>query len=470
MIVPVILAGGSGTRLWPLSRSLHPKQLLRLVDAHTMLQNTVMRLQDLPALYPPIVICNETHRFMVAEQLRGIGMPPAMIILEPVGRNTAPAVAAAALAAQTLAADPLLLVLPADHHIENVPVFHEAVNAGAVLALEQRLVTFGIAPAAPETGYGYIQKGAPISDDADGPETAAIQRFVEKPDLETAKAYLNSGEYLWNSGMFMFTAQRYLEELRVFAPDMAAACEKAFADGRADLDFFRLDASAFEACPSDSIDYAVMEKTAAGAMITFTAGWNDVGSWEALWQIGQKDATQNITLGDVLIHDVNDSYINATSRLVAAVGLSHHVVVETPDAVMIAPRDRVQDVKSLVDALKVKHRPETSAHRKAYRPWGWTDRLVDTPSYRVNHVCIHPGMGMSLQKHFKRAEHWVIVKGTARVTHNGESFDLREDESTYIRQGNVHRLENPGPDDLEMIEVQTGQEIDDSDIERLEGV
>ncbi len=470
MIVPVILAGGSGTRLWPLSRSLHPKQLLRLVDAQTMLQNTVMRLQDLPALHPPIVICNETHRFMVAEQLRSIGMPPAMIILEPVGRNTAPAVAVAALAAQTLAADPLLLVLPADHHIENIPLFHEAVNAGAILALNERLVTFGIAPTMPETGYGYIQKGALIGDEANGTAAAAIQRFVEKPDLETAKAYLNSGEYLWNSGMFMFTAHRYLEELGVFAPDMAAACETAFADGRADLDFFRLGASAFGGCPSDSIDYAVMEKTAAGAMITFTAGWNDVGSWEALWQIGQKDAAKNIAHGDVIIHDVNNSYINATSRLVAAVGLSHHVVVETPDAVMIAPRGRVQDVKALVDALKKMDRPETNAHRKTYRPWGWTDRLVDTPNYRVNHVRINPGMRMSLQKHFKRAEHWVIVKGRARVTHNGESFDLREDESTYIRRGTVHRLENPGPDDLEMIEVQTGRGIDDTDIERLEDI
>jgi mannose-1-phosphate guanylyltransferase/mannose-6-phosphate isomerase len=471
MIVPVILAGGAGTRLWPLSRSLHPKQLLRLVDAHTMLQNTVMRLENLPELHPPIVICNETHRFMVAEQLRMIGIPPAIIILEPVGRNTAPAVAVAALAAKSLVETPHLLVLPADHHIGDIPLFHAAVAAGSALSDQRYLATFGIAPTAPETGYGYIQKGAPInsfSGGANGPEAAAIRRFVEKPDLETAKRYVSSGEYCWNSGMFMFTAERYLEELETFAPGMAEACRQSFAQGYEDLDFFRLNEPAFQACPSDSIDYAVMEKTEAGAMITFTAGWNDVGSWEALWQIGEKDAQKNIAHGDVLTHDVSESYLNATSRLVAAVGLSRHVVVETPDAVMIAPRDRVQDVKSLVDALKKGHRPETSTHRKTYRPWGWTDRLVDTPHYRVNHVSLRPGQRLALQKHFKRAEHWIVVKGTARVTHNGNEFALKEDESTYIRRGTVHRLENPGPDDLEMIEVQTGRHISDDDIERIE--
>ena len=471
MIVPVILAGGSGTRLWPLSRSLHPKQLLQLVDAKSMLQNTVLRLKDVPSIHPPIVICNETHRFMVAEQLREIGVPPAMIILEPVGRNTAPAVAVAALAASSLATDPLLLVLPADHHIGDITEFHRTLGNGAELAAKRYLVTFGIEPTAPETGYGYIQKGAPITHVHNGTmdtEAAVIRRFVEKPDLDTARQYLSSGEYCWNSGMFLFTASRYLEELEKFASPMTISCQKAFLNGHADLDFFRLDGPAFEACPSDSIDYAVMEKTDAGAMITFTAGWNDVGSWEALWQIGSKDAAQNITRGDVLIHDVSHSYLNATSRLVAAVGLSHHVVVETPDAVMIAPRDRVQDVKALVAALKKTERPETSAHRKTYRPWGWTDRLIDTPHYRVNHVRMHAGARMSLQKHLKRAEHWVVVKGAVRVTNNGETFDLREDESTYIQLGTVHRLENPGPEELEMIEIQTGPSIDDSDIVRLD--
>ncbi|MFH1980607.1 MAG: mannose-1-phosphate guanylyltransferase/mannose-6-phosphate isomerase [Pseudomonadota bacterium] len=471
MIVPVILAGGSGTRLWPLSRSLHPKQLLRLVDSQTMLQNTLLRLKDLPSVHPPIVICNETHRFMVAEQLREIEMPAAMIILEPVGRNTAPAAAVAALTALTLLKDPMMLVLPADHHIGDLPLFRKTLLAGGALARKRYLVTFGIAPTAPETGYGYIQKGAPISDyldGASGPEAAVIRRFVEKPDVDTARRYVACGEYRWNSGMFMFTADRYLEELQKFAPAMAAACQRAFANGRIDLDFFRLAAPDFDACPADSIDYSVMEKTDSGAMITFTAGWNDVGSWEALWQIGHKNADQNITRGDVLTHDVRHSYLNATSRLIAAVGLNHHVVVETPDAVMIAPRDRVQDVKALVEALKKNDRPETSAHRKTFRPWGWTDRLIDTPHYRVNHVRIHAGMRMSLQKHLKRAEHWVVVKGTVRVTNNGETVDLKEDESTYIHSGTVHRLENPGPAELEMIEVQTGRDIDDADIVRLD--
>jgi mannose-1-phosphate guanylyltransferase/mannose-6-phosphate isomerase len=471
MIVPVILAGGSGTRLWPLSRALHPKQLLRLVDQRTMLQNTVARLSGMSSVHPPIVICNDTHRFMVAEQLRAMAHPPAMIVLEPMGRNTAPAAAVAAMAAQTLVAEPLLLVLPADHHIDDIGLFHEALTAGAALARRRHLVTFGISPTAPETGYGYIQKGAPIQGYLEGgaaPETAAIRRFVEKPDLDTAQAYLSSGQYCWNSGMFMFTAEQYLAELKQFAPAMETACREAFTKGRKDLDFFRLDAPAFEACPSDSIDYAVMEKTDAGAMITFTAGWNDVGSWEALWQIGEKDAENNITRGDVLTHDVDHSYLNATSRLLAAVGLSRHVVVETPDAVMIAPRDRVQDVKALVSSLKQARRPETSAHRKTYRPWGWTDRLIDTPHYRVNHVRIHPGMRMSLQKHLKRAEHWVVVAGTVRVTSNGDAFHLQADQSTYISAGTIHRLENPGPEELEMIEIQTGRNIDDNDIIRID--
>ena len=478
MIVPVILAGGSGTRLWPLSRNLYPKQLLKLVDNYTMLQSTILRLKNLEEISDPIVLCNDDYRFMVAEQFRSIDIKPESIILEPVGRNTAPAVTVAALSALSQDTDAVLLVLPADHFIRDIELFHATLRAGIELANQDYLITFGIVPDAPETGYGYIRKGNPIPLPGPGnpdtslefpPEATTIDRFIEKPDLETAEQYLRSGEYCWNSGMFMFKATKVLSELEIFSPDIVKACRDAFEAGRSDLDFFRLDTAAFAACPSDSIDYAVMEKTGAGAMLMFRAGWNDLGSWEALWQVGDKNADQNILVGDVLVHDVKNSYLHATERMIAAVGLENHIVVETADAVLISPRDRAQDVKYLVEKLKAESRSEVRAHRKSYRPWGTIETLVQTEGFYVNRITIKPGAKMSLQKHYNRAEHWVAVKGTALVTRNDEQFVLKTDESTYISPGVSHRLENPGKIPLEIIEVQSGVCLDE-DIVRLDNV
>jgi len=473
MITPVILAGGSGTRLWPLSRKLRPKQLIDLLDDHTMLQNTVTRLQGAAGTTAPMILCNEDHRFMVAEQLRSIQIAPESIILEPVGRNTAPALAVAAVKATADGSDPVLLVLPADHFIRDLDLFHRTLSAGAGLAEQGYLLTFGIVPDSPETGYGYIRKGGPLPLDSkqtgeSAIEASGIDKFVEKPDLDTATKYVNTGNYCWNSGMFMFKASRVLSELEKFNPDIVAACRKALSKSVIDLDFLRLDPESFAACPADSIDYAIMEKTNNGAMIMFRAGWDDVGSWEALWQVGKKDPSGNITHGDVLTHDVADSYINAGSRLVAAVGLKNHIVVETSDAVLISPRDRAQDVKHLVEKLKTANREEVISHRKHYRPWGWTQRLVYTASYRVNQIRIRPGKSISLQKHFNRAEHWIVVRGTARITRKDEKFTLQADESTYIAMGLEHRLENPDKIPLEIIEVQTGRLIEE-DIVRLNG-
>ncbi|MFZ5572590.1 MAG: mannose-1-phosphate guanylyltransferase/mannose-6-phosphate isomerase [Thermodesulfobacteriota bacterium] len=473
MIIPVILAGGSGTRLWPLSRKLYPKQLMNLVDAHTMLQNTMMRLKDFPDMAGPIIICNETHRFMVAEQIREIGIDSAVIILEPVGRNTAPAVAVAALKSLAAKQDPILLVLPADHFIENSSRFHYSLSAGVRFAEQGRLITFGIVPTAPETGYGYIRKGAPIPGPAGQPANPAvttIDRFVEKPDRKTAEQYVASGEYFWNSGIFMFKASRVLSEMDRHVPEIVSACKTAMTDGREDLDFFRLDQAAFAACPGDSIDYAIMEKTTNGAMVPLDAGWNDLGSWEALWQVGQKDGQQNVLKGDVVIEDVKNSYLHATDRLIAAVGLENHIVVETTDAILISPRERVQDVKRLVDQLMKQKRIETLSHRKDYRPWGCNESIDAAERFQVKRVTVKPGAKISLQKHFHRAEHWIVVKGTARVTKDGEQFILREDQSTYIPVGTPHRLENPGKIPLELIEVRSGSYLGEDDIVRMDDV
>jgi mannose-1-phosphate guanylyltransferase/mannose-6-phosphate isomerase len=466
MIHPVILAGGSGTRLWPLSRERYPKQLLDLVTSRTMLQDTAMRLKNADTVAPPMILCNETYRFMIAEQMRGIGVVPTAILLEPAGRNTAPALTAAALKLQSdMDEDPVLLVLPADHFIRDVPAFHQALRIGEQLAEKNYLITFGIVPESPETGYGYILKGDAIAD-ADGPATA-IARFVEKPDLDTAKTYMASGDYFWNSGMFMFRASAFLKEMKRFRPDIVSACEAAVNQGRADLDFFRLDAEAFGACPSDSIDYAVMEKTDQGAMVPLAAGWSDVGSWEALWQVGDKDRDDNLLMGDVLVHDVGRSYIRAESRLVAAVGLKNHIVVETADAVLISPRDRVQDIKKLVNTLKSAERAETVAHKTRYTPWGTTEILVAAERFQVRRVTIKPGKRLSLQKHYNRAEHWIVVRGTAQVTRDGEERILTEDSSTYIPAGVAHQLHNPGKIPLEIIEVQTGGYLGEDDVVRM---
>jgi mannose-1-phosphate guanylyltransferase/mannose-6-phosphate isomerase len=470
MLIPVILSGGSGTRLWPLSRELHPKQLLPLVGERTMLQDTVARLAGVPDVAAPVVVCNDSHRFMVAEQLRELRMPPSAIVLEPLGRNTAPAVAVAALLAlgrRTPAtgaadADPVLLVLPADHVIRDVRAFQAAVATGLQAAADGRLVTFGVLPSRPETGYGYIRRAA-----GEGP-VYPVARFVEKPDQATAEGYLRSGDYYWNSGMFMFRARTYLEELGRHAPTMLAACEAAFAAASRDLDFTRLPAAEFGACPSDSIDYAVMEKTGSAVVVPLDAGWSDVGSWSALADALPTDAQGNVTSGDVIAEATTGCYLHSTSRLIAAVGLEDHVVVETKDAVLVAPRDRVQDVKALVARLKAQGRYETSLHREVFRPWGSYDSIDDGERFQVKRLVVKPGASMSLQLHHHRAEHWIVVSGTARITRGEEAFLLGENESTFIPMGTKHRIENPGKVTLHIIEVQSGSYLGEDDIVRFE--
>jgi len=466
MIIPVILAGGSGTRLWPLSRKLYPKQLLPLVEKNTLAQSTLARLQGLEDLAEPVIICNEEHRFIIAEQMRAMGVNPAAIILEPVGRNTAPAVAVAAL--QVLKTDPeaVMLVLPADHLISDPGQFHEAVRQAVSLAGQGHLTTFGIVPVAPETGYGYIKQGKPLG----GGTARAIERFVEKPDLPTAENYIASGQYFWNSGMFVFRAASVLAELERFAPAIVAACRLALDKAAADLDFLRLDRASFEDCPEDSVDYAVMEQTDKGAMVPLSCGWNDLGSWEALWQAGSKDDCGNVTRGDVVLCDVHDSYLHAETRLLAAVGLRNHIVVETADAVLISPRDRVQEVKKIVDKLKAEKRIEAVSHKKVFRPWGHYESIGDGARYQVKRISVTPGQVLSLQKHFHRAEHWVVVQGTALVTRDSEEILLRENESVYLPLGAVHRLANPGKIPLELIEVQVGPYLGEDDIVRFEDV
>ena len=471
MLIPVILSGGSGTRLWPLSRELYPKQLLPLVGRHTMLQETVARVSGLPGLAGPVVVCNESHRFMVAEQLRESGAATQAIVLEPVGRNTAPAVAVAALvalgrvrAAGDAATDPVLLVLPADHVIRDTAAFQAAVTIGLGAAEAGQLVTFGVVPDRAETGYGYIRRSP-----GSGP-SYPVQQFVEKPDAATAAGYVASGDYYWNSGMFMFRASVYLEELQRHAPAMRAACEAAVAAGARDLDFTRLPKDEFAACPGDSIDYAVMEKTARAVVVPLDAGWSDVGSWSALQDALPTDERGNVISGDVLTHDTTGCYLHSTSRLIGAVGLRDHVVVETKDAVLVAPRDRVQDVKSLVSQLKAQNRYETSLHREVFRPWGSYDSVDSGERFQVKRLVVKPGASMSLQLHHHRAEHWIVVSGTARITRGEEVFLLGENESTYIPMGARHRIENPGKVELHIIEVQSGSYLGEDDIVRFEDI
>jgi mannose-1-phosphate guanylyltransferase/mannose-6-phosphate isomerase len=468
MLVPVILAGGAGTRLWPLSRERHPKQLLQLTGHRSMIQTTLARLEGLADLAAPVIVCNQNHRFMIAEQLREIGIRPQTIILEPVGRNTAPAIAAAVLWMARQSREDDLLVLPADHYIGRPSALHRAVAIGRELTARKFLTTFGIVPTAPETGYGYIQKGPALGGRNDGAPTFAIQAFVEKPDRPTAEVYLASGRYLWNSGMFLFRTGVILAEMRRRVPDMVSACERALQRGVTDLDFLRLDPEAFAACPADSIDYAVMEKTDSGAMVPLDAAWNDLGSWEALWDVGDKDAAANVTTGDTLLHDVTNSFVLADSRLVAAVGVDRHIVVETADAVFISPRDRVQDVKHLVMQLKAAQRPEGIRHRRVYRPWGTVESIIEAERFEVKHITVNPGSRISSQKHFHRAEHWVVVRGTAQVNRGEEELILKEDQSIYISVGQPHRLKNPGKLPLEIIEVRTGSYLGEDDIYRYE--
>src|SRR5450432_3993067 len=467
MITPVILSGGAGTRLWPLSRELYPKQLLPLTGERTMLQQTVLRLDGL-ATAAPVVVCNDAHRFLVAEQLRQLSIEPRATILEPFGRNTAPAIALAAhaalkgVAAQGDAIDPILLVLPADHVIRDIPAFHQAVHAALPAAQSGMLATFGIVAHSPETGYGYIQRGEP-----DG-GVYRIARFVEKPDQERAREFVTSGKYYWNSGMFLFRARRYLQELERLAPEMARICEAAFLGSKADLDFTRIDAALFEACPADSIDYAVMEKTADAVVVPLDAQWSDVGSWSALHEACEKDGDGNVIHGDVLAEQTHNSYLYAESRLVAVVGLNDHVVIETKDAVLVAPRDRVQDVKALVTRIKQSGRNEHALHREVFRPWGSYDSLDSGERFQVKRLTIRPGGVLSLQMHHHRAEHWVVVSGTARITRGDEVFLLEENQSTYIAVGVRHRIENPGQVPLHVIEVQSGGYLGEDDIVRFE--
>lgn len=458
-ILPVILSGGSGTRLWPLSREAYPKQFLPLVGDATMLQATWNRVAAI-AGKDPIIVANQEHRFMAAEQLRECNVTPQALILEPVGRNTAPAIAIAALQALATGEDALLLVLPSDHVVRDDAAFHAAVGQAAIAADAGKLVTFGIVPTAPETGYGYIKAQAGVG-------VRGVDRFVEKPDLATAEQYVASGEYYWNSGMFLFKASRYLQELEALQPAILAACRTALEKASRDSDFIRLDADAFAASPSDSIDYAVMEKTADAAVVPLDAGWNDVGSWSALWEVSDKDADGNAWHGDVIALDCRNSYAYG-NRLIAMVGLDDVVVVETDDAVFVGHKDRVQDVKEIVGRIKRDGRSEAAAHRKVYRPWGAYDSIDNGARFQVKRITVKPGATLSLQMHHHRAEHWIVVSGTAEVTRGEDVILLTENQSTYIPLGVTHRLKNPGKLPLELIEVQSGSYLGEDDIVRFE--
>ncbi len=462
-VVPVILSGGSGTRLWPMSRELYPKQFIALLGGESLFERTLRRVRGIEAIQSPIVVCNEEHRFMAAEQLRRSGVREGSILLEPVGRNTAPAIAVAALEAVERHGDAVLLVLPADHMIRDEDAFRAAAQTGARAAGAGWLVTFGVVPTRPETGFGYIRRGEPLEEGL-----YRVERFVEKPDADTAQRYLEQGGYYWNSGMFLFLASRYLHELAGHEPEMAACCRAAFEGRHRDLDFVRLEAASFERAPADSIDYAVMERTDRAVVVPLDAGWSDVGSWHALWEARDHDADGNVLVGDVIAEQTRNSYVHAAGRLVATLGLEDVVVVETADAVMVAPRARSQEVKRIVERLKAAGRDEARVHRKVYRPWGAYETLDLAERFQVKHITVEPGQSLSLQLHHHRSEHWIVVRGTARVTLRGETLLLGENESVYIPLGAEHRLENPGKIPLELIEVQSGSYLGEDDIVRLE--
>jgi mannose-1-phosphate guanylyltransferase/mannose-6-phosphate isomerase len=456
---PIVLCGGSGSRLWPLSRDQHPKQLLALLGGRSLLQETVLRLEGLADVAAPVVVSNAQYRFLIAEQMREIGKMPCPLLLEPAGRNTAPALTLAAL--RVLAADPegLLLAMPADHAMTDAAGFRTAVGTALGLAAAGRLVTFGVVPDAPETGYGYIRR------QADG----VVAEFVEKPDLTRAEGFLASGDYLWNSGIFLMRASRWIEELRRYRPDILQACEAAITSGRQDQDFFHVGAC-FHDCPGDSIDYAVMERTEHASVVPLAAGWSDVGAWSALWEIGAKDEDGNVVRGDVIMQDSQDNLILADNRLVAVLGVRDLVVVETKDAVLVAHRAQAQEVKELVTRLKAMARVECTTPSRVWRPWGFYETLDNGARFQVKRIMVRPGAALSLQMHHHRAEHWVVVKGTARVVRDHEQFLITENQSTYIPVGVRHRLENPGLIPLEMIEVQSGSYLGEDDITRFEDI
>lgn len=475
-IQPVILCGGAGTRLWPLSREQHPKQLLALNGKLSLLQETARRLEGLALDSAPLLLlCHEEYRFLVADQLRRVGAKARAIVLEPAGRGTAPALTLAALHAAPQG-DAVLLVMPSDHVITDRAAFHEAVRRGAALAAGGRMVAFGVPPASPQTGYGYVRAGAELAPRL-SPPAYGVDSFVEKPDPEAAQRYTASGAYLWNSGIFAVSSTVWLEALGRLRPDMLSACERAHGQGERDGDFYHIDARAFETCPQDSIDYAVMERIGSrrsrngqplAAVVRLDAGWSDVGAWDALWQVGAKDGDGNVVQGDVRAVDTRQALLIAQHRLLACVGLDNVVVIETPDAVMVARRDRAQDVRKIVARLKSESRPEWRVHRKVYRPWGSYEGVDAGERFQVKRIIVNPGAALSLQIHYHRAEHWIVVKGTARVTRGEQTYLLAENQSTYIPLGVKHRLANPGKVPLEIIEVQSGAYLGEDDILRVE--
>lgn len=464
IVYPVILSGGTGTRLWPMSRTLRPKQLMALTAERTMLQETVARVTA-PGFAPPTILCNEEHRFMIAEQLRELGATAEAIILEPAARNTAPAITVAALFLAEKDPDAVMLVLPSDHVVEDAGAFRDLVAAAAEVARRGVMVTFGITPSRPESGYGYIRRGAPM---AGAPNCYHIERFVEKPDTETARAYLASGEYSWNSGMFVFPVATYLAEVGRLRAELVEHARAALAAAASDLDFLRLAREPFAAMPAVSVDYAVMEQTDKGAIIPADIGWSDVGSWDALWEIGARDESANVTLGDVIAVDVERSYLRGDRRLVAAIGVRDLVVVASDDAVLVVPRARAQEVKAVVERIERSGRTEHYVHPQVFRPWGWYQAIDAGPRYQVKQIVVHPGHQLSSQMHYHRAEHWVVVSGTARVERGNETFFLTEDQSTYIPHNVRHSLGNPGQVPLRLIEVQSGGYLGEDDIVRFD--
>lgn len=462
---PVVLSGGSGTRLWPLSRNDFPKQLLPLTSPRSMLQETLLRLSVQSEIAPPSIVCNQDHRFLIAEQLREIGVTPRVLMLEPAARNTAPAAVVAALHLLEQTPDALMLVLPADHLIGDVPAFYEALAHAVTAARQGHLVTFGIQPQRAETGYGYIQQGAAIEA---LPGVHAVSRFVEKPDAATAQEYVASGDYLWNSGIFVFHVQNFISEMERLCPDMLEACRSSLAEGYEDLDFFRLGALPFSQCPSASIDCALMERTDKAAVVPVNMGWNDVGSWTALWETGSQDETGNVTYGEVYAHNTRNSYIKADKRLIATIGVDDLIIVETVDAMLVAHKDHAQDVKKIVERLEQDGRSEHAVHRKVYRPWGTYEGVEIGERFQVKSLIVKPGQQSSMQKHYHRAEHWIVVSGTAEVTINGNVYLVTENESIYIPQTAEHRIHNPGRIPLHFIEVQSGAYLGEDDIVRTQ--